>query len=200
MDSGNGRSGRVEGKPLVFTLPYSLEEILLLTDGTGQGMGIIYNPRQIAPPIPWRANCLHCLRGQQADLDITLKRAIKVIASRKILKDDVEEYTVPTNGHPCQILCKRSGKELAVKIIQPNEEPIEAIWQDTKFIAQNKSLMLESKIIVRTLKLLNSVHKTSRREARACLKPLLDQQRNKGISIHRRFLCLKIDWAALLAP
>jgi len=200
MDSGNGRSGRVESKPLVFTLPYSLEEILLLTDEDGQGMGIIYNPRQVALPIPWRANCPHCLRGQQTDLDITLKRAVKVIASRKVFEDGVEEYTVPTNGHPCQILCKRSDNGLVVKIAQPNTEPVDAIWNDTKFVTQSKSPILESKIVSRTLKLLDSVHKTSRREARACLKPLLDQQRSKGIATHRRFACLKIDWASLLSP
>jgi hypothetical protein len=202
MDPGNGRNGRVEEKstpsiPLVFTLPYSHEEILLLTDEAGNGMGIVYNPHKMASPVPWKADCLHCLRGQQDGLNIALKRAVTVIASRKLISD-IEEYKVPTNGDPCVVWCKRDDSGLIVKILQPDEEPVDAIWQGTKFITQSRSLILESKIIGRALKLIGSVRKSSRREAKACLKPLLEKQRSEGIATHRKIPCLKIDWAALL--
>ena len=203
MDLSNGRSGRVKGqasqpRPIVFTLPISGEEILLLTDLSGEDMGIIYHPRKMAVATPWKATCPHCIRGQNTDLDISVKRAVRVLCSRKIV-EDVEEYTVPTNGCPCTIWCKRSDTGLIVKVLQPNKEPVDAIWQGNKFLAQGKSLVLESKIVGRALKVISSVKNVSKREAKVCLMPLLEKQRKEGINTHRRFACLKIDWATLLA-
>jgi hypothetical protein len=147
--------------------------------------------------IPWKSNCPHCLRGQQSKLDITVKRAVKVLCSRRVV-GDIEEYSIPTNSNPCVIWCKRSEAGLIVKILRPNQDPVDAIWQANKFISQGKSLLLESKIIGRSLKVIGSVKTVSKREAQACLMPLLKKQRHDGIDTHRRHPCLKIDWATLL--
>lgn len=202
MDLGNGRSERVEDPistppPLLFTLPFSGEEILLLSDQGAVGLGLIYHPRKTAAAIPWKSTCPHCLQGRQSGVDINVKRAVKVLCSRKLV-DDVEEYCIPTNNNPCTIWCKRSDTGLIVKIHQQNQEPIDAIWQGNKFVTQGKSPLLESKIVGRTLKFLGSVQTISKREAHASLMPLLKKQRLNGIDTHRRHLCLKIDWASLL--
>ena len=202
MDLGNGRSDRVEApistpQPLVFTLPFSGEEILLLSDQGENGLGIIYHPRKTVAAIPWKSTCPHCLQGRQSQIDINVKRAVKVLCSRRII-EDVEEYTVPTNNNPCTIWCKRSDTGLIIKIHQQDRTPLDAIWQGTRFATQEKSPLLESKIVGRTLKFLGSVQTISKREASASLMPLLKKQRLNGIDTHRRHPCLKIDWASLL--
>jgi hypothetical protein len=204
MDLGNGRDGRVDKKtePLVFTVPYSDKEILLLDDPCGNSLGIIYHPRKMDAPIPWKANCSHCMRGQQSEIDIAVKRAVKVLCSRRLI-GDVEEYKVPTNSNPCTVWCKRGSSEvgkseLIIKILQSDEAPIDAIWINGKFVTQSKSLLMRSKIVGRSLKLLGSIRPSSKSEMKACLMPLLGIQRKEGIATHRRFPCLKIDWAEVL--
>jgi hypothetical protein len=203
MDLGNGRE-RVEvavtlPTPLVFTLPYSEEEILFLTNPNGNGLGIIYNPRKIAEPVPWKDDCPHCLRGSEPELDVNVKRAVKVLASRR-LSGDIEEYKIPTNGNPCTLWCKRSSAGLIVKILRPNSEPVDNVWRNGKFIVTGSDAILESKILKRSLRLLSSVRNSSIQEASACLSPLIEKQRREGIATHRRLPCLKITWDALLSP
>ena len=203
MDLGDGRGGHVKktgkpSQPLIFTVPFSNEEILLASapfeDG---GLGVIYHPSKMGIPLPWKFNCPHCVRGLQPGLDITIKRAVKVLCSRRVVNDS-EEYRIPTNGEPCSISW-RCADSLQVKITQGDDPPVEALWSGDKIVVQKKSAAVRSKIINRTLKFLNSAKPYTRQQVEACLLPLLNKQRHDGIATHRRFPCLKIDWAHVLS-
>lgn len=202
MDLVNGRSRGVVDKPqpilpLIFTVPYSNEEILLLSSRDQPTLGVIYHPQKMDTPTPWKADCPHCHRGVQQGIDIAIKRAVRVICSRQVV-DGIEEYRVPTNSDPCMIYCKRGEKGLTVTIVYPGHEPIDAVWTGSRFVSPGSPTLIRSKILSRTLKLLGSVKTTTKRNARDCLMPLLLEQKKHGINTHRRHPCLKIDWASII--
>lgn len=203
MDLGDGRGRRTvkSSKPsplLVFTVPFSDEEILLADDPSGDGgLGIIYHPRKMGVPIPWKFDCPHCTRSLQPGLDIAVKRAVKILCSRRVT-DDVEEYRLPTNGEPCSISCRREPSQISVKISQGSDPPFDAVWKGGKIIVQTGTPAVRSKIVNRALKFLDSMKPYSVREMHACLLPVIDKQRRDGIDTLRRFPCLKIDWAQIV--
>jgi hypothetical protein len=197
MDPVNGRNRELtNSQPLVFTAPYSGDEILLLPRNEKSPLGIVYHPLKMDEPIAWISDCPHCIRGQQVGLDIALKRMVQILCSRQV-KDDIESYQIPTNNEPCAAICKRNDKHLIVKLVQPGREPIDAIWNGRQFVTKGSYTLLRSKIIDRSLRLLSSIKTTSKREVLASLMPLLARQRRDGIAIHRRHPCLKIDWATV---
>lgn len=197
MDSSDGCCGSIKTPPVVFTVPYSNFEILLLTDPSGIRLGIVYHPMKMDDPITWHSVCPHCLRGKQTDLDIAVKRAIQVLVSRKIT-DNVEEYLVPTNGQCCSVTVERVDKVMKLKILVEGQLPIEAIWDRGKLKSDHKHLVLRSKILDRSLRLIASSKEPNLRAIKSTLMPMLIKQRADGIAIHRRFPCFKIDWASIV--
>ena len=200
MDLGNGRSGGgVEEKssaPLVYTLPYSNEEILLLHSPDGGHAGIIYHPQKMGLPIPWKSDCSHCVSGKQKGMDLATKRAVNVLCS---LKDVGEVYRIPTNGESCPLVCMRDAEGLLCTFAQAGQGAFQARWNNGKFLGLHHSLLLPSKIVNRTGRMLASARKASAHEVRACLMPLLAQLRKDGLATHRRHPCLRIDWDALMS-
>jgi len=193
---GRGRVAVKKPVPLVFTLPFSGDEILLLGD-QHEYVGVAYNPGRMSSPIPWSAACAHCRGGQQAGLGLSVKQAIKVLCSRRIV-DDVEMYSVPTNKDPCELLCDRKGDELVFLALFPGREAVKLPWKGDRLIGPKSDLPSRSKILERALKVLASIEPVSKREAAAILKPLLEGQKRGGIDVRRRHPCLKIDWASLI--
>jgi hypothetical protein len=202
MDLGNGRSGRgVEEKssaPLVYTLPYSNEEILLLDHPEGEYVGVVYHPQKMEPPLPWRSTCSHCVSGKQKGMDLATKRSVNVLCTRQV-NGDSELYRIPTNGEPSDLWCVRDGAELLCTVIQDGQDAVQALWSNGKFIGKTPPPLLQSKIVNRTVRMLASVRVASTSEVRACLMLLLAQQRKDGLATHRRHPCLKIDWDALMS-
>jgi hypothetical protein len=197
MDLSDGCRELVKTPPVVFTVPYSDFEILLLTDPSGTRLGIVYHPMRMDDPITWHSTCPHCLRGKQSDLDITVKRAIQVLVSRKV-DGDTEEYLVPTNGQCCSVSVKRSDKVMMLKILAEGQESIEAVWDHGKLKSDHKHLLLRSKILDRSLRLIASSKEPNMRSIKSSLMPMLIKQRCEGIAVHRRFPCFKIDWASIV--
>ena len=199
MDSGDGRDRRIAKptSPIVFSLPYSGDEILLLFTHDKGYVGVSYNPTKMTPPTPWSAECVHCRQGRQVGLDIHLKRAIKVLCSRKIV-DGVEIYQIPTNNDPCKLLCSRENGELDLKLLLSSDHSVDLHWKKGKIESKWKDLPTHSKILDRTLRFLSSARTVSRKEVVACLKPQLEKQRRDGMNAHLRHPCLKIDWSAVV--
>jgi hypothetical protein len=196
MDSSDGRND-VKTPPVVFTVPYSGFEILLLSDSKGRSLGIVYHPMKMDDPITWHSDCPHCLRGKQLDLDLSVKRSIQILMSRRS-QGESEEYTIPTNGQPSKILLKRNEKSLLLQVIQNEEAPIEAMWEKGRLKSSHKNLLLRSKILDRSLRLIASLKTPSLRSAKSTLMPMLIKQQKEGISTQRRFPCYKIDWASVV--
>jgi hypothetical protein len=197
MDSSDGCREPIKTTPVVFTVPYSDFEILLLTDPSGTRLGIVYHPMKMDDPITWHSQCPHCLRGKQSDLDIAVKRAIQVLVSRKIT-GDTEEYLVPTNGQCCSVSVKRIDKGMKLKILTDGQESIDATWDRGKLKSDHKHLLLRSKILDRSMRLIASSKEPNMRSIKSSLMPMLIKQRREGIAIHRRFPCFKIDWASIV--
>jgi hypothetical protein len=197
MDPSDGCREPIKTTPVVFTVPYSDFEILLLTDPSGTRLGIVYHPMKMDDPITWHSKCPHCLRGKQSDLDIAVKRAIQVLVSRKITSD-TEEYLIPTNGQCCSISVQRSDKGMKLKILADNQESIDAVWDRGKLKSDHKHLLLRSKILDRSLRLIASSKEPNMRSIKSSLMPMLIKQRHEGIAVHRRFPCFKIDWASIV--
>jgi hypothetical protein len=198
VDTRDGRGRRVVAPlaPLVFTIPYSGAEILLKHD-CGL-VGAVYHPTKMTSVIPWSAECSHCRGGRQVGVDLSTKRAIQTLCSR-IMVDDVEVYSVLTNGEPCSVLCDRQGgKGILFRLLWPGRSMIDVPWSNGHVDAKRSDLSTRSKILERALKLIASAKPISKREAAACLKPLLDVQKRDGIPRNRRYPCLKIDWASLV--
>lgn len=202
MDLGNGRSGGgVEEKssaPLVYTLPYSNEEILLLHSPDGGHAGIIYHPQKMGLPIPWKSDCSHCVSGKQKGMDLATKRAVNVLCSL-LVRNDCETYRIPTNGEPSTLGCIPDTKGLLCTVVQDGQFAVQAQWTNNKFLGQDLPPLLQSKIVVRTVRMLSSVRIAKPREVKAILMPLLEQQRKDGLATHRRHPCLRIDWNALMS-
>jgi hypothetical protein len=197
MDLINGRSRELATAPvLVFTAPYSGDEILLINNDTNPPLGIVYHPLKMDVPIAWMTNCPHCQRGQQLGLDIALKRAVQILCSRQVQKDS-ELYQIPTNDVPCSAVCRTDGAKIIVTLNQADQPPVKAVWNGRQFITHGSYTLLRSKIVDRALRLISSARTISTRETLACLKPLLVAQKRDGIANHRRHPCLKLDWAAI---
>ena len=179
-------------EPVVFTLPYSQEEILALSVDDCN-FGVVYSPHRMGSPTPWSSACKHCIQGQQVGLSITSKRLIKVLCSREV-SHDKEDYTVPTNNAPCYLRCRRKDGVLSVLVVLSDDQRIEVTYTKDRppFLNQHK-------ILNRTLMMLDTIRSPTRREISACLKPLADEQRRSGIATNRRHLCLKIDWASVMS-
>lgn len=192
-----------------FCDPYSGHEILI---STTENLGIVYHPRKIGEPRPWRAGCPHCIEGRQGDLPLAIKRQIKLLCTRTttnrrsigfagITTPPVVQYEVPSNSKSFLLTVQRGSDDVRAIVTGGGRtgllEVIHRPKAKDKYIGHHRSF--QSDILHRSLTFLFSERVPSKSEVRAVLTPLIKRQRHDGIPVGNHHLCRKIDWQVIVS-
>ena len=183
--------------PLIFSDPYSEHEVLLLAHPP-EVIGVIYHPRSTSTPIPWRSGCLHCVCGERLDLNLHIKREIKMLCTHKTSRGKTM-YKIPSNSQPYSLSLKpslvgwqaevaRTGASLILNVVHSFPGKITYSGELRRF---------RSPILHRSLKFLFSARQASKNEIASCLRELTLQQQRDGIPVIKQPPCIKIDWRSV---
>lgn len=177
---------------LAFTDIVSGYEILV---SRTTNLGVVYHPRKMGAPIPWRAGCLHCVSGRQADLPLPIKRHIKLLCTRSFAT-----YEIPSHSINYHVIMRREDDNLRATVTGGGRngslEVIHRAGKPDEYVGHHRSF--QSKILHRSLSFLFSERSPTKSEVRAILTPLLTKQRYDGIPVGNHYFCRKIDWRAIV--
>jgi hypothetical protein len=191
-------------KITTYTDPFDGWDVVTVERPSGL-VGIAYDPRKTASPVPWEAGCPHCVAGRQRDLTVYTKREIRTLCSRRDLavrglKSPARAYHLPTNVEPLTLFCWKDEAGTRAKVMCSDPSASLSYLDDR---AEHRLLCtggdktkFQSPILHRCLKFLFSARETSLRELASALGPIarpLDY-----LPRGRWVPCSRIDWEAVL--
>lgn len=189
--------------PLVYVDSYSGHEVLVVNH-RGVLLGVVYDPRDPRPPIPWTSECRHCVQGRHPGLRIHTKREINMLMSRKkvgfvpALNAIMYEYRVPSNGDPDVICTWRTGTLHRAKLMSnPDHTEVTLDTYDDGWKFSDRHAW-KNKILHRSLRFLFSEKDSSAHVVSTLVSPYLIQQSRTGLPVGNRNKCSKIDWATVV--
>jgi hypothetical protein len=194
----NPRPRRKRPTATLYVDPYSGHEVLAIeqsVEGNEKSLvGVAYDPRSTASPVPWSSDCPHCLAGRQLSLTIHEKREIKLLLSQKQIGFGTR-YDVPTNGRTLSLLCWRERKTWRAKAwgkkgtLEASRRPGE------KIVYEGDLRTYQSPVLRRCIMFLSSAKTLGRDQILACIRPLVAEQLHRRRARGGRILpCTSIDW------
>lgn len=177
----------------IYADPHNGIEVLLI-EGRGISMGVVYDPRLTTPPVPWTSTCPHCRAGRSQVKSMHVRREIKMLTSRA-RSPRGPQYLVPTIGRPL-LLTLREGRREPIEICSP---PKKRSPRRVAPMTLARALRRHrSPILRRCLRFLCSGRPASPAEVAAILRPLRDAPPTRREPGGRRLACKEIDWHAAI--